>query len=115
MQITTWNIRGCNNVVKKRLLKRRIEKENSGIVFLQETKCSGEDLAKISQNVWKGSETIAIDAIGTTGGLGILWNPRVVTLSNFFSTNCSISADFHILGTKVRGIITNVYGPPKED
>ena len=115
MQITTWNIRGCNNALKKLLLKRRTEKEKSGIVFLQETKCSGDDLEKIAQKVWKGCETISIDAKGVIGGLGILWNPRVVTLSGFFSTNYSISVDFHILGTRIRGIITNVYGPPKVD
>ena len=65
--------------------------------------------------MWKGCETIAIDARGAAGGLGILWNPRVVTLSGFFTTICSISTDFHILGTRIRGIITNVYGPPKVD
>ena len=67
-------------MLKKCLIKRRIEKENSRIVFLQETKCSGEDLQKLGQKVWKGSETIAIDARGVEGGLGILWNPQVVTL-----------------------------------
>ena len=36
-------------------------------------------------------------------------------MSGFFTTNCSISADFHILGTRIRGIITNVYGPSKVD
>ena len=36
-------------------------------------------------------------------------------MSGFFTTNCSISADFHILRTRIRGIITNVYGPPKVD
>ena len=102
-------------MLKKRLLKRRIKKEKSGIVFLQETKCSGEDLAKTAQIVWKGCETISIDAKGVERGLGILWNPQVVTLSGFFTTNYIISADFHFLGTRIRGILTNVYGPPKVD
>ena len=113
MQIKTWNIRGCNSALNKCLLKRRIHKEKLGIIFLQETKCSGEDLANIAQKVWKGCESIAIDAKGAVGGLGILWNPHVVTLSGFLDTNCTISADFHILGTRIRGFISNVYGPPK--
>ena len=113
MQITTWNIRGCNSALKKRLLKRRIDKEKSGIIFLQETKFSGEELANIAHKVWKGCESIAIDATGVARGLGILWNPHVVTLSGFLATNCTISADFHILSTKIRGVISNVYGPPK--
>ena len=113
MQITTCNIRGCNSALKKRLLKRRIDKEKSGIIFLQETKCSGEELANIAHKVWKGCESIAIDARGAVGGLGILWNHRVVSLLGFLATNCTISADFHILGTRIRGFISNVYGPPK--
>ena len=115
MQITTWNIRGYNSALKKRLLKRRIDKEKLGIIFLQETKCSGEYLASIDQKVWKGCESIAIDTRGAVGGLGILWNPRVVSLLGFLTTNCTISADFHILDGRIRGSISNFYGPLKVD
>ena len=115
MQITTWNIRGCNSALKKHLLKRRINNDKSGIIFLQETKCSGEELASISQKVWKGCESVAIDAIGAVGGLGILWNSPVVLLSGFLATTCTLSAEFHILGTRIRGFISNVYGPLRVD
>ena len=80
MQITAWNIRGCKSALKTHLLKRRIENDKSGIVFLQETKFSGEELLSITQKVWKGWESVAIDARGAAGGLGILWNPRKVHL-----------------------------------
>ena len=115
MQITTWNIRGCNNTLKKRILKRRIDKDNSRVIFLQETKCSGEELAKITQKIWKGCESAVIDARGVDGGLGILWNPNIVTLLGFLTTTFSISANFHILGTCIHGFISNFYGPSKVD
>ena len=115
MQITTWNIRGCNSALKKRLLKRRIDKDKSGIIFLQETKYLGEELASIAQKVWKGCESVAIDARGAAGGLAILWNPWVVLLSGFLATTCTLSAEFHILGTRIRGFISNVYGPPRDE
>ena len=92
---------------------RRINKEKLGIIFLQETKCSGEELANTAQKVWKGCESIAIDAKGVAGGPIILWNPYMVTLSSFLATNCIILADFNILSTRIRGFISNVYGPPK--
>ena len=111
MQITTWNIRGCNNALKKCLLKRRIDKDKSGIISLQETKCSREELESIAQKVWKGCESVAINARGGAGGLGILWNPRVVLLSGFLATTCTLYVEFHILGTRIRGFISNVYGP----
>ena len=113
MQITTWNIRGCNSALKKRLLKRRIDRDKSGIIFLREIKCSGEELASIAQKVWKGCESVAVDARGVVGGLGILWNPHVVLLSGFLATTCTLSAEFHILGTRIRGFISNVYGPSR--
>ena len=107
MHITTWNIRGCNSALKKHILKRRIDRNNLGIIFLQETKCSGEELAKTTQKVQKGCESIAIDAKGAARGMGILQNPRMVTLSRFLTTTYSISAEFHILGTRTRG-----FSPP---
>ena len=115
MQTTTWNIRGCNNTLKIHLLRRRIELDNPGIIFLQETKCSEAELKIIGGKVWRGSEAIAVDAKGATGGIGILWNPRDVSLFEFYATHHSLSKKFHILGTSTRGFITNVYGPPRAD
>ena len=51
MNIVSWNIRGCNSPLNKRLLKRKIEKENPTIVFLQETKCGSEEMIKIAKRV----------------------------------------------------------------
>jgi len=65
MQIISWNIKGCNSSLKKRLLKRKVEIEIPSIVMLQETKCLGEELKRVDN------------------GLGILWNPKEVILSNF--------------------------------
>ena len=62
-----------------------------------------------------GSEAIGVDAKGATRGIGILWNPRVVSLYEFFATHFSLSAAFQILGTCTRGFMTNVYSPPREE
>jgi hypothetical protein len=56
------------------LLKRRIKLEKLTIFFLQETKCSSEELWNYSKYFWKGAKTMALDANGVVGGLGILWN-----------------------------------------
>ena len=101
--------------MKIHLLKRRIEKEKSGIIFLQETKCSEEELKSIARKIWKGCETVATNAKGEAGGMGILWNPREVNLSGIVATPFSLSVYFHILGTRIKGFLTNVYGPPMEE
>lgn len=111
MKLISWNVRGSNSQLKKRLLKRKIKLEKPAIMFLQETKCSGEELRNYSKCFWKGAETVAVDANGAVGGLGILWNPNLVNLTNFVASRSMLSACFHILDTSVRGVITNVYGP----
>ena len=61
--------------------------------------------------LWKGIESITIDAKGAARGIGIIWNPLEIILSNFLAIPFNISVDFHIIGTSLKGILTNVYGP----
>ena len=84
-------------------------------MFLQETKYSEAELKIIGGKVWRGSEAIAMDAKGAAGGIGILWNPREVSLSDFYATQFSLSPTFHILGTSTMGFMTNVYRPPRAE
>ena len=65
----------------------------------------------MAKKILKNSEASAIDALGAAGGIGIIWNPLVLSLTNFMATKLSISVEFHILGTSSKGILTNVYGP----
>lgn len=111
MKLISWNVRGCNNRLKKRLLKRKIKLEKLATVFLQETKCSSEELRNYNKCFWKGAETMALDANGAASGLGILWNPNKLNITNFVASRNMLSTCFHIFDTSVRGIITNVYGP----
>ena len=78
--------------------------------MLQETKSNSTSLDSIFSKLWKGSQSISVDSIGASGGLTIVWNPLEVVLHNFSATRCSITTNFHILGTVVHGRITNVYG-----
>ena len=75
----------------------------------------GEELTSIAQKISKGCESVEINAKGATGGMGILWNPWDVNFSSFVATPFSHSAEFHILGTRIKGFMTNVYGPPREE
>ena len=97
MKLISWNIRGCNSPLKKRLLKQKISMDKPTIVFLQETKCSSEEMEKSTRRIWKGAQVMAIDADGAVGGLGLLWNPNLVSISNICATRLIISAQFHIL------------------
>ena len=85
--------------------------EKLTILFLQETKCSSEDLGNFGKRFWKGVEVMALDASGAASGIGLLWNPKLVSMTNFVASRYMLSTCFHVLGTSVRGVITNVYGP----
>lgn len=111
MKIVSWNIRGCNSPLKKRLLKRKIDKEKSAIVFLQETKCRSEEMIKTTKRVWKGARVETRDAEGAAGGLSVMWNPNLVSFHFLCASSFSIFRRFQILGTKIKGVVTNVYGP----
>ena len=54
---------------------------------------------------------MAIDASGSAGGLGTLWNPNLVSLYGFRSTCFSMSCFFKIIGTSQFVFLSNVYGP----
>jgi len=111
MKLVSWNIRGSNSPQKRRILKRKIAKEKSTVMMLQEIKCSKEKLKIMGSKIWRGSDVIALDVDRSAGGLAILWNPQEVCLSNFVATSHILSATFHVIGLNVRGIISNVNGP----
>ena len=111
MKIISWNIRGCKSPLKTRILKRKIEVEKPWIILLQETKCSGEELAKVARKAWPRCNRMAINANGSAGGLGILWDPQLVSLQNFRCTHFSIFGFFQIVGANQLGFLSNVYGP----
>ena len=111
MKLISWNVQGCNSLLKRWLLKRKIRVEKLASLFLQETKCSSEELVAFNKWFWKGADTMAFNAIGAARGLGILWNPNLVSLSNFSASQNMVSSNFNVLGTSIQGVITNPYGP----
>ena len=109
MKIITWNMRGINSPKKEKIVRKKIQRTNPILVFLQETKCSASQLQKISKRMWKGSE--GIDERGHAGGLGIFWDPHNVILSSFTGNHHFISAKFRVIGLSASRVLTNVYGP----
>jgi len=68
-------------------------------------------LEKIATKVWPEGQVTAVDAQGASGGLAILWDVRVIQLSNIHATKNFIQAIFHLIGTNTHGHLTNVYFP----
>jgi exonuclease III len=93
------------------LLRDLILAEKPDIVLLQETKCTSKDVDKLLPYCWKHGVVVSVGAIGTTGGLAILWNTNSVMLENFIATRWSVTTDYRLIGSNKLGHLTNVYGP----
>ena len=92
-------------------LRNKLRKEKHDVLFLQLTKCSSDKMHAIRSKKWRGILGIVIYARGMIGGISILWNIEALHLNNFRATWFSISADFQIFNSEVKGILTNVYVP----
>lgn len=68
-------------------------------------------LEKIATKVWPGGQVTTVDAQGASGGLAILWDSRVIQLSNIHANKNFIQATFHLIGTNTHDHLTNVYFP----
>jgi len=56
-------------------------------------------------------EVMAQDAVGTAGGLALLWNPEEVIFENWISFPRILTGLFRLVGMEERILISGVYGP----
>ena len=45
-----------------------------------------------------------------TSGLRTLWDPTRISLLGIMALKHSLSAEFHVVGIHIKGVLTNVYG-----
>lgn len=109
MKLISWNIRGLNGPRKTRILKKMIKQENPQVLFLQE--CDSNALDRVAAKIWPGSLNIVVDADGASGSLEIIWDSRAIGLNNFHAHKNFLQVIFHIIGTNLHGLLTNVYFP----
>jgi len=68
MKVITWNIIGLNGRSKQRILRNCIKMEDSDILLLQETKCTGKTVEEILKRCWRTCNSYHIDSKGVAGG-----------------------------------------------
>ena len=86
MKITTWNFRGLNVPNKKRILKQNINKFESDIILLQETKLNKSEGINLGKKLGNWSCSMH-DSVGASGSLGFIWNHRKISLDILTSEN----------------------------
>ena len=109
MKILSWNISGLNGHSKQKLLRDLILVEKPDIMMLQETKCTTEDMDRLLPYCWKKRKEVSIVAMGTAGGLAILWNPSTTIMETFIMTKWSIMITYRLIDSNKPGHLSNVY------
>lgn len=80
-------------------------------MIIQETKISEQKLKEIMSKFNPNYEIMGQDAIGSAGGLEILWNPEEVQFENWVSMHQIILGKFRNIGSQEWVLLTGVYGP----
>lgn len=111
MIVLSWNIRGLNSKGKQRYLREKLKKEKPSVMILQETKISVQQIEELMVRNKMHYEVMGQDAIGSAGGIAILWNPDDIILGCWTSMSRILTGLGRIVGTKEKVVISGVYGP----
>jgi len=85
--------------------------EKLDICFIQETKCTSENMVQISKANWNIYNVLNIDSQNTAGGILTLWNPQKVEFLSVEVTKHYLSVIMQVIGSPDRVMFTNVYDP----
>jgi exonuclease III len=103
-----WNVRGLNDQDRRDTVHETIAASTCHIVCLQETKL--ESISAFDASYIGGHRLRSFaerPAVGTRGGILLLWDDTKIQMSNIHSTELCLSADVHILNCNGEGC------PPK--
>lgn len=78
LNLVSWNVRGLNNLKKRRIVKSLVTNWKADIICFLETKLDGEIKDIVSQ-IWGGRRVryACLEASGTRWGIMMLWDCKV--------------------------------------
>ena len=106
----SYNIMGLYSPTKQKNPKQKINKENTDILFIQETKFLEINIQSRSQNIWWGNMVFGQSVQGFLGGLEILWNPKSIHIRNLVASIWCLSMYVKFIGSSTFGFLTNIFG-----
>ena len=79
IKILSWNVRGANDISKRKLIKAFIKTQKADVVCIQETKWRTSTKRIIRSLASRGYvDWVVSCSEGASGGIVILWDSRVV-------------------------------------
>ena len=112
IKILSWNVRGVNDINKRKIIKALISSQKVDLVCLYETKMQDISLGVVqSLGVGRLLEWGVLNARGTAGGVVVFWDNRVLELVRIEVGLFSISCQFKNCEDGFVRIFSGVYGP----
>lgn len=110
IDILSWNVWGLNDGEKRELIKTALNEWRCDVVVLQETKIQG-DISRVARHLWgsRWVDFVNLEAIGTSGGILIMWDKRILEGQLIISGSQSISCRLTAIGQDFSWFITGVY------
>ncbi|RVW38808.1 hypothetical protein CK203_074157 [Vitis vinifera] len=106
LKLMSWNVRGANDVNKRRIIKSVVRKQKVDLMCIQETK-----IQLMTDGVGRFLEWRTIEAAGAAGGVLVCWDKRSLELLEWEEGQFSISCKFRIVENGTVWVFTGVYGP----
>ena len=114
LKLFSWNVRGANNLNKRKVIRNFIRSQRVDLVCLQETKLQKMTSADArSFGVGRLAEWRAVEAEGTAGGILVFWDTRKLELVEAETSHFSVSCMFKNVEDGFLWAFTGVYGPVK--
>ena len=110
--LISWNVRGLNSPQKCELVKYWLHNWKCDAVCLQETKLDKIDLPLV-RSLWGNSfvDWEMLPAIGTAGGVLLLWDRRVLELLDSAVCQFFVSCLWKCVADGLEWVWTSLYGP----
>ena len=112
IKILSWNVKGVNNPEKRKVIKQFIRDQRVDLVCLQETKVQNMTL-RMARSLGAGrfSDWVSVDASGSAGGILLLWDKRILEVSETVCRIFTASCSFRNVEDSFQWIFIGVYGP----
>lgn len=112
LNIISWNVQSLRNFRRRGVVKRWIAVHKPDLIVFQETLVETFSDSIVSQ-IWggKANSWLALDSIGRSCGILIIWNPNKLEMLNHIIGTFSININFKNSIDNFNWLFSGVYGP----
>ena len=112
IKIISWNVRGVNDLDKRKVIKNFLRRFRADLVCLQATKVQEMNSALVrSLGVGRRLNWKVLDADGSVGGILLLWDNSRISMVDSMVGCFFVSCLFRMVENGFQWVFSGVYGP----